>query len=289
MDRPDWVSSSLFPAESRYFDGSDGVLHYVDEGTGEPLVLVHGTPTWSFLYRSTIGTLSSEFRVIAVDHLGFGLSDKPADAPYRPADHARRFAEFVDSLDLESMTLAVHDFGGPIALPYAIEHPDTVERLVLFNTWLWSLEDDRRIRLADFAASGVLGRLFYLRYNGSATVLFEAAWGERTPLTDEVHDHYKNPFPSPRERIAPWVLARELLGSTDWYERWWARRDSIAEKPTLVLWGLEDPAFGESSLERWERTLSDAAVVRLPDVGHFVPDEAADRVNEELAAFLANS
>lgn len=85
------------------------------------------------------------------------------------------------------------------------------------------------------------------------------------------------------------MLARELLGSTEWYERWWAQRAELAAKPALAIWGLADPAFGEDALERWERTLGNATVVRLPEVGHFVPDEAADRVDRELRRFLARS
>jgi len=289
MENRRWLDDSLYPFESKYFDADDGRMHYVDCGAGDPILLVHGTPTWSFLYRDLITHLSRDHRVIAVDHLGFGLSEKPQDAGYTPEDHATRLTNVIDYLGIDQFTLGVHDFGGPIGLAHAIRRPDTVSRLVLFNTWLWSLRSDTTARLTNLVLGGVLGRLFYRRYNGSARFLLKAAWGDETPLTDEIHRHYTDPFPDPADRTAPFVLARELLGSTEWYESLWEQRSHIADKPTLVMWGLQDPAFGESSLRRWEDNLSHAVVHRLPDVGHFVPDEAAETVKETVAEFLVGS
>lgn len=138
----------LYPFEHRYVDLDAGRLHYVDEGEGEPLVFVHGTPTWSFLWRHWVNDLRQGFRCIAPDHTGFGLSDKPADGRYTPADHARNLEEFIQRLGLEDVTLVVHDFGGPIGLHYALENPDNVKRIVLMNTWLWSNRGNQAIESA---------------------------------------------------------------------------------------------------------------------------------------------
>ncbi len=100
--------------------------------------MVHGTPTWSFMYRHLIRDLSPRYRCIAPDHLGFGLSDRPAGWSYRPEDQARNLARLIETLGLKDLTLVVHDFGGPIGLAYALDHPENVRRLVLFNTWMWS-------------------------------------------------------------------------------------------------------------------------------------------------------
>ncbi|WP_254763000.1 alpha/beta fold hydrolase [Natrinema marinum] len=286
MEQRRWLNNSLYPFESNYFDADDGRIHYVESGTGDPILLVHGTPTWSFLYRDLITHLSRDHRVIAVDHLGFGLSDKPQGAGYTPEDHATRLTNLIDYLGVDEFTLVVHDFGGPIGLPLAIRRPETVSRLVLFNTWLWSLKNDTTVRLTNLVMRGRLARLFYCRYNGSARFLLKAAWGDETPLTDEVHRHYTNPFPTAADRTAPLVLAQELIGSTEWYESLWQQRSQITQKPTLVMWGLQDPAFDDSYLKRWEDTLSNATVHRLPNVGHFVPDEAADEVTEVVSEFL---
>ncbi|HMI89776.1 MAG TPA: alpha/beta fold hydrolase, partial [Polyangiales bacterium] len=107
---PAWVDRQLYPFVPKRFATREGVLRYVDEGRGSPIVLVHGTPSWSFEWRAVIAALRSSHRVIAPDHLGFGLSDKPRQGAYRPADHARRLLALFDALDLRDVTLVVHDF-----------------------------------------------------------------------------------------------------------------------------------------------------------------------------------
>src|SRR5690606_18613567 len=184
--------------------------------------------TWSFLYRDLIRRLSASHRVVAIDHLGFGLSDKPREAGYRPADHARRLAALIESLGLDGITLVVHDYGGPIGLSYAIDHPQRVARLVLLNTWMWSQAGDPATERASRIMGGPIGRFLYLRLNFSPKVLLRAVFADRSKLTPAVHRHYTGVFPSPGERTAPWILARELIGSSAWYDALWSRRDRIA-------------------------------------------------------------
>ena len=135
-----------------------GRMHYVDEGAGEPLVFVHGTPSWSFEWRHLIAAFRATHRCLAPDHLGFGLSDRPIDFPYTPEAHARNFAEFVDRLRLPPFTLVVHDFGGPIGLPVCLSHPEQVTRIVLLNTWMWSVAGDRDMERKGRIAGSQLGR-----------------------------------------------------------------------------------------------------------------------------------
>jgi pimeloyl-ACP methyl ester carboxylesterase len=286
MPRRDWVDPALYPFRSHHLDIGAGRLHYVDEGEGPVLVLVHGTPTWSFLYRRLIAGLSREYRVVALDHLGFGLSDKPQDWGYRPEDHARNLAVLIDHLELRDLTLVVHDFGGPIGLAYAIEHPENVRALVLFNTWMWSLRGTSAETVSKLAG-GWLGRLLYQRFNFSPRVLVRAAFGDKRKLTREVRRHYVEAFPTPSDRLGPWVLARELAGSSDWYEGLWARRERLAEKPALILWGMKDPAFGADALERWKAGLDNAHVVEFPESGHCVQEEAPAEAEREIRAFLS--
>jgi haloalkane dehalogenase len=267
-------------------DVDGGRMHYVDEGEGKPLVLVHGTPTWSFLYRHLIMDLSRDYRVIAVDHIGFGLSDKPGSWSYRPADHARNLATLVDRLGLEDITLVVHDFGGPIGLDYAIEHPENVSALVLFNTWMWSLAGTPAEKASNFMA-GPVGRFLYKRLNFSPRVLVKAAFGDKRKLTREVHRHYIEAFPTPASRQGAWVLAKELIRSSEWYESLWRRRERIADKPALLLWGMRDPTFRADSLARWREALRNARVVECAEGGHFVPEEAPGEAVAEIRAFLA--
>ena len=283
---PAWVDPALYPFRPRAFDSADGRMSYVDEGDGPPVVLVHGTPSWSFLYRHLITGLARTHRVIAPDHLGFGLSDNPEHAPYEPADQARRLAALVAHLGLERPALVVHDFGGPIGLSYAIERPAGVAALVLFNTWMWSLAGDARVQRASRVATGPVGRFLYRRLNFSPRVLVKLVMGDRRKLTAAAHRHYVDAFPSPRERTAPWVLARELVASSAWYDALWARRDRLREIPTLLCWGDRDPTFDAAALARWQEALPHAEVRHFPSAGHFVMEEEGPALVEPVREFL---
>ena len=286
---PAWLDRSLYPFTSRYFASADGRMHYIDEGAGSPILFVHGTPTWSFLYRHLVARLAPRHRVVAVDHLGFGLSDKPAAAPYEPRDHARRLVALLDSLDLTGVTLVVHDFGGPIGLAAALARPERIDRLVLFNTWMWSVADDPAIARAGKVVGGWLGRLLYRHLNFPVKVLMPKVMGDRSVLTPAVHRHYAAPLGTPDERMGTWACARALLDAGPWYEELWSQRGSLRGMPMLLLWGMRDPTFGPSYLDRWRREFPTAQVHGVATSGHFVPEEAAAEVAPLLERFLASS
>lgn len=277
-----WLDPSLYPFSPRRFETEGHALSYVDEGRGAPILFVHGTPSWSFEWRHAMAALRGSRRVVAPDHLGFGLSDKPPDAAYRPADHARRLLALVRALDLTDLTLVVHDFGGPIGLPVAIEEPERVRSIVILNTWMWAHGGDPRVaRLSRFVASP-LGRFLYTWLDASPRWLVPMSFGDRRKLTREVHRHYRGPFGSRRERVAPWTLGKELAGSDEHYASLWARRDRIASLPATILWGMRDPAFGPSYLARWRELYPEARVVELAEAGHFPQEEAPDALLEAL-------
>ena len=258
-------------------------MHYVDEGEGRPILFVHGTPSWSFEWRHALSRLRQHARVIAVDHLGFGLSDKPQAAGYTPQDHARRLLAFVRALDLHELTLVVHDFGGPIGLPVALEDRERVRCLVVLNSWAWPHAADPRIRRLSRIVASPLGRLLYLGLNASPRWLIPASFARREALTPSVHRHYLGPFARRSERTAPWVLGVELAGSDAYYATLWERRAELRHVPSSLVWGERDPAFGPSYLERWREMLPNARVHALP-VGHFPQEEAPDAVLEALRA-----
>ena len=153
-----WLDRDLYPFASRHFEQPQGRMHYVDEGSGPPVVFVHGNPTWSFCWRHLVLALRSDHRCIAVDHLGFGLSDKP-DTVLTPAEHADNLIRLLDHLDIHDATLVVEDWGGPIGLAWALERPGRVRRCVLFNTWMWSVAGDPHFEFFSRMMGGWLGRL----------------------------------------------------------------------------------------------------------------------------------
>ncbi len=278
-----WLDRSLYPFAPRRFEIDGHALSYVDEGRGSPILFVHGTPSWSFEWRHAIRALSSSHRCVAPDHLGFGLSDKPSDAEYRPEDHARRLLALVRALDLRDLTLVVHDFGGPIGLPVALEEPERVRSIVIVNTWMWPHGEDPQVRRVSRLVASPIGRFLYLWLNASPRWLVPMSFGDRKKLTREMHRCYVAPFATRRERIAPWTLGKELAGSDPYYASLYARRDRIADIPTTIVWGMRDPAFGASYLARWKELYPRARVVELPEAGHCPQEEAPEALVQALA------
>ena len=225
---PDWLDRAAYPFQHQYLELPEGRIHYVDEGQGEPVVFVHGTPTWSFEFRHLIRAVRGTHRAIALDHFGFGLSDRPEAFPYTPEAHAEVFAEFVERLGLTRFALVVHDIGGPIALPVALERPERISRLVVMNSFMWPLDADKELaKNARFAASE-LGRMLYRHVNASLRIVMPNAYFDRQKLTAEIHRQYTSVFPDgeARERVL-WQLARDLLDSGDHYARLWQRREAL--------------------------------------------------------------
>jgi haloalkane dehalogenase len=265
-----------------------GRMHYVDEGSGEPLLFVHGTPTWSFEWRHLIRALAPTHRCIAPDHLGFGLSDRPRGAAYTPEAHAANLAAFVERLNAEPLTLVVHDYGGPIGLPICLRHPERVRRLVLVNTWMWGFGGDRDMESKARMAGGPLGGLLYEWANLSLRVIMPMAYGDRRKLTPAIHRQYLERFPDRWSRGAVlWPLAHGLLGSSAFYDSLWHQREALRGRPALILWGMKDPAFQPRQLARWREALPAARVVELAGAGHWPHEEEPERVIEAVRAFLA--
>lgn len=290
---PSWLDRAAYPFASRYLEVRPGArMHYVDEGEegqDNVVLLVHGTPTWSFEWRHLIRHFSATHRCVAPDHLGFGLSDRPADFDYTPEAHAAVLRAFVERLGLRDVTLVVHDFGGPIALPLLLEGTGVVQRLVVINSWMWSFEDDAGMRHKARIAGGALGRLLYRRLNFSLRVLMPSAYGDRAKLTPAIHAQYLAPFPDAdsRQRVL-WTLARALLGSGAFYDATWRRRDALARIPVLLVWGTKDSAFPHTMLARWRTALPSARVVELP-VGHWPHEEAPAAVIRAISDFLTGA
>ena len=287
---PEWLDRTAYPFRHHWIELPGGHrMHYIDEGTGDTILLVHGTPTWSFEWRHLVRGLSRAHRCVAPDLIGFGLSDRPRDFAYTPEAHAEAISRFVERLGLDAVTLIVHDYGGPIALPLALEQPARVRRLVVINSWMWSFAGDADMERKGRIAGGRLGRFLYRWANFSLRVITPSAYADRSTLTPAIHRQYLAPFPDRWSRGAVlWPLARALLGSGAHYDRLWSMRDRLRTIPTLIIWGMKDPAFGPHQLERWRSALPHARVVELP-VGHWPHEEAPAEVLDAVQRFLGNA
>ena len=291
MNVPTWLDRSAWPYPPRQATLGDGRVHYVDEGLGLPVVLVHGTPTWSFEWRDVIAGLRDRVRVLALDHLGFGLSDRPSGAGYRPEDHARRFHEWIDAmLPADRLHLVVHDFGGPVALDWALDHPERLLSVTVLNSWMWSFEDDASMRRKARLAGGALGRFLYRRFNAFQRLNMPSAYGDRRKLTPAIHGQYLPLFSDPdaRERVL-FALAQSLLGSSAFFDSLWQRRARLTGIPVNLVWGMKDSAFPAYMLERWQQSFPKATTVAIPSAGHWPHEEDPAAVVEALRGQVSRS
>ena len=286
--RPDWVSDDLYPFESKYFATPSGYrMHFVDEGNGDPIVFVHGNPAWSFEFRHLIAALRSGFRCVAPDHIGSGLSSRSGRREdNHPESHAARFAALLDHLDLRDLTLFMTDWGGPIGLDFARRHSDRVRRLAIANTWCWPVGDDFHFRAFSFLMASRPGQYLIKRHNIFVNTVMPKAVGERRVLTPEIMAHYRQAQPSPEARAANAALPGYIVGASPWLDSIWRERAAFADKPALIFWGHRDIAFRKKELDRWKTALSSIELHEFENCGHFLAEEAPERLVTALRSFM---
>ncbi|MEJ2869513.1 alpha/beta fold hydrolase [Actinomycetospora sp. OC33-EN08] len=287
--------TTAFTLEQRSVEIGGHTMAYVDEGSGTPVLHVHGNPTWSFYFRSLLSTLPDDgFRAIAPDHIGMGRSDKPGRDAY-PHTLARRVADltaFVELLDLdEPLHLVVHDWGGPIGLSWAVEHPDRVDRIVVLNSAAFPLPADKRIPWTLQAARlPVVGDVLVRRFN--AFSLGALVLGSGRPWLDaEARRGLLAPYDRPEHRVAVHAFVQDIpTGPGDPAHpvlvRLAERLPVLDAHPVQVHWGMKDPVFDATILRHLEDHLPHAEVHRYPDAGHYVLEDAADAIVPRVRAFL---
>jgi haloalkane dehalogenase len=284
---PAW--RALYPFTPHFIRVGEHSLHYVDEGPRDapPVLLLHGNPTWSFYWRDLIRGLRDERRVVAPDHLGCGLSDKPQDWSYRLAGHIENLERLVLELDLRDLTLGVHDWGGAIGLGFAARHPDRVSRLLLFNTAAFpSRAIPLRIALCRIPG---LGALAVRGFNGFLRA--SARMATEKGLARDVWQGYLAPYGSWRDRVALLRFVQDIPlgpGHPSW-DTLLAIEEGLPrlqDRPTLILWGERDWCFTPAFREEWQRRFPDAEVHTFPDAGHYVVEDAAEGVLSLSRDFL---
>src|SRR5262245_46773583 len=282
----------LYPFESRFLELSGARMHYVEEGAGEPLLFVHGNPTWSFYWRNLILGLRGQFRCVAVDHVGCGLSDKPRDYPYTLAQRIEDLASFVQRLDLSGMTLVAHDWGGAIGLGTVLQLRERFSRIVLFNTGAfpppfvpWRIAACRLPALGTLAVRGL---------NAFARAALTMAVEKRERMTADVRAGLLAPYDCWDNRVAVDRFVKDIPFSQrhpTWQllEAVEAGLASLAELPIQVIWGMRDWCFRPECLERFLKYWPQAEVHHLADCGHYVVEDAHERIVPLLKDYLART
>jgi haloalkane dehalogenase len=273
-----------FPFEPHYMEQDALRMHYVDEGDGDPVLLLHGEPTWSYLYRRMISALAEVGRVVAPDYFGFGRSDKPVEREWYSYDrHYESIERFAEALDLRDLTIVVQDWGGPIGLRLAVTRRERVARLVIMNTgvgagrapseeWLRFREFVRRV--GTDLQPGQLVRITCV-----------------TELPDDVAAAYDAPFPSPESKTGPLMFpelvptevdhpsAAKMLEVREALTRW--------EKPALILFSDSDPIFSPRNGERMAERIPGAEPAEtIAGAGHFLQEDKGEELGERIARWL---
>lgn len=291
------ISKSLYPFDHNYMDLDGLKLHYLDEGQGETVVMVHGNPTWSFYYRELVKTLRGRYRTIVPDHIGCGFSDKPGDDRY-PYTLERRVddleALLLNHLGLErNITLVLHDWGGMIGMAFAHRHPERVARIVLLNTAAFHLPQTKPFPWQLWLTRTPVGSVLVRGLNAfSATATRVCV--TRTSLSPEVRRAYRAPYDTWDNRIATLRFVQDIPLKTDdpgykLVSDVEANLSQFADTPVMICWGLRDFVFDKHFLATWERLLPTAKVHRFEDCGHYILEDARDEVIGLIETFLRDN
>lgn len=281
--------ADLFPFEPHFLEVDGGAVHYVDEGAREadPILCVHGNPSWSFLFRRLILEFSETQRVVAPDHMGCGLSDQPADWSYRLQDHVDNLERLVLELDLQRITLVVHDWGGAIGMGFAARHPERVARLVITNSAAFTGGAvPWRIALCRLP---LVGRALVEGLNGFARAATVMA--VERPLRGEVKRAWLAPYAAPRSARATHRFVEDI--PTNPQHPSWATLTRIAaalplfdDVPSLILWGMRDWCFTPEFLAEWKRRLPHAQCHTIEGAGHYLFEDAPQETLDTIRDFL---
>jgi cis-3-alkyl-4-acyloxetan-2-one decarboxylase len=279
----------LYPFESRFLSVGSHQLHYVDEGAGEPLLFVHGNPTWSFYWRNLILGLRDGYRCVAIDHIGCGLSDKPQDYPYTLAQRIDDLVEVIERLELTAATLVAHDWGGAIGLGAVQRLKERFARIILFNTGAfpppfvpWRIAICRTPLLGTVAVRGL---------NAFARAALTTAVEKPERMTPDVRAGLLAPYDNWAHRVAIDQFVRDIPFTPrhpTWrvLEQIEAGLDSLADLPIQLIWGMRDWCFTPQCLERFVKHWPQAEVHELADCGHYVVEDAHERIVPLIKSFL---
>lgn len=282
-----------YPFEKNFLTIDTHQYHYVDEGQGDALLMVHGNPTWSYYYRYLIKHFRKQYRVIAPDHIGCGLSDKPNDGNYSYTLEQRiqDLETLVARLKLNNITLVVHDWGGMIGMGFATRHPELIKRIVLFNTAAFPNPKGQKLPWSIAACRApFIGPLLVRGFNAFCLGAIKTCFTRRDVPSEE-KSYYLKPYNnwSNRRAVARFVQDIPLTDK----DPSWLTLMSVEEKlrlfnktPMLILWGSKDFVFDQAFLSQWQGYFPHAEVHRLNQVGHYIADDAYEDVIPIMEQFL---
>lgn len=277
-----------YPFTPHFFTRNNHELAYLDEGEGPVLVMVHGNPTWSYMYRNLVSGLKNRYRCIVPDHLGCGFSDKPHNGVYRLAEHIANLEALLEHLEVERCVMIVHDWGGAIGMGWATRHPERVLATVVMNTAAFpSTRMPLRIAACRWP---VLGALMVRGLNGFARAATLMAV-HKQPMRPEIAKGFLAPYDSWEHRIAVHRFVQDVPMQPDHpsrqtLEELAASLDNLRGKPMLICWGGQDFCFNEEFLNEWQRRFPEAQTHIFPEAGHYLLEDEGEAILPIIGDFL---
>ena len=271
----------LYPFRSNFLDLDGLRYHYLDEGEGEPLLMLHGNPTWSFYYRNLVLGLRDRYRIIVPDHIGCGLSDKPQQYNYHLSQHIDNLDILLDKLKLNNISLVLHDWGGAIGMGWAVRHRELVRRFVVFNTAAFLMPQIHF--LLRICRIPLVGSLAIRRFNAFAGSAVYLACKKKERMTAKVKAGYLAPYNSYANRIANARFVQDIPmtprdTSYPLMQKIEKGLSYFKNHPMLIIWGGGDFVFTGDFLKRWQDFFPHAVVREFPDAGHYVVEDAWEEI-----------
>ncbi len=289
--------SQEYPFQGKYLNLDGLKYHYLDEGAGEPVIMLHGNPSWSFYYRNLVKALRNDYRVIVPDHIGCGLSDKPADSQYRYtlSQRVADLGRLIDSLQLpEKVTLVVHDWGGMIGMAWAALNPGRLARLVVLNTAAFPLPEDKPLPLGlKICRNTQFGAFLIQGFNAFAR---GAAWVgcKRKRMAAELRELYCSPYDNWQHRVATLRFVQDIPLAEgdpgyDLVKKTEASLAGYANLPTSIFWGEKDFVFDLHFLKKWQVHMPHADIHSYADCGHYILEDARAEIIPLIEQFLKDN
>ncbi len=291
------ILAKEMPFKRNFINSNGHQYHYVNEGKGSPVVMVHGNPSWSFYYRNLVTALSENHQCIVPDHIGCGLSDKPDDEgyDYTLANRIDDLEALLEHLEVkENITLVVHDWGGMIGMGYAARYPERIKRLVILNTGAFHLPKAKKLPPALWLGrNSIIGTALVRGFNafsGIASIIGV----KRKPMAKDIRKAYVAPFNSWKKRISTLRFIQDIPLKPG--DRNYQLVSDIADNlekfkqvPMLICWGLKDFVFDKHFLDQWLQRFPDAKVHAFDDCGHYILEDASDEVVPLVRQFLKDN
>ena len=278
-----------FPYKANYQEINGFQMHYVDEGKGEPIVMFHGMPTWAYLYRHFIKTLSKNNRVIVPDQMGFGKSEVPQDKPYLLKQHLDNTTKLLINLDLQDITLVVQDWGGPIGIGFGVHNSERIKRLIIMNTSIGVMKEGTKPWYQPLVEKGI-----YESFISNIEGLIKSGIYNKKNINDQILKAYSAPFPNKESLIGAFAWPKDIpVGDSHpsakamQYIR--QNLDILKNKEKILIWGLKDPIFSVSMINWWEKIYPGIKVYQIENASHFLQEDAPQEIISIIQKFINNS